>query len=895
MMAETVVPERDLAVLRSFARRIDQSDAGAHNNLGVLYFRRGLAQEAAQSFIRALELDAKMIVAQRNLEIVYRHTGVYDRRIAELRERLRQKPGEREARWDLARAYASVGQLDEAHEEFEALITADSHDLGALLQMGLVEQRRGHLDAAIDWLDRALECEPDSSVVEFHRGEVQYHRGMNQEALAALQRSVALNPDNAEAHHLLAFVLGDVGRHDEARQASKRAANLNPSLARAQTNLSLETAPESRASAPALAPSADAPAGAPSLAHSNLGRAFRQKGYYNEAVREYRLALERGEDRFLVRQGMAELHILRHDLPAALEVYDELVAEVPDRAKLWNERGVVLHQLGRGEEALASYRRSITADAGYALPHNNLGVALAAQGKLDEAVDGFRDALRRRGDLLQARLNLGLLLAQMRKFQLSLEAYRQALELAPDSCAAWNGIGLVLVELKRHADAKNAFARAVEADANNAAAHYNLSFTLSNLGDFEGALREVRRALELDPYYTAQKFLLSIELQADDPALSVIPDLSGERSFAESGETFVFDERLLDDIFKELKPSPAAAPKPKTGEDPFALARDYLSKGLFDRAIAEATRAMQRGADRTEGPVLLGAIYTRRGYHGEALERFREARAESPQHRAARAGEVRALLALERFTEARPLAEALLAVAPDDADTALQVAEARGGTGDLAGAVEVLRRAEERAPARADIRKLLGDVARKVGDTELARSAYQAALELDPGYVEVWLETGRLAELREDIREAERAYRAALERLPSFAEAAHALAALYANHERLSDALGLLIATLDRDPYDFEALVLLARVLLGLNRPSDAIAASERVIAFRPDHIAAHYQLGVALARERRYREAVRHWERCIALDPAGPLAAKARMHARTALDLVHIFAGEAS
>ena len=64
---------------------------------------------------------------------------------------------------------------------------------------------------------------------------------------------------------------------------------------------------------------------------------------------------------------------------------------------------------------------------------------------------------------------------------------------------------------------------------------------------------------------------------------------------------------------------------------------------------------------------------------------------------------------------------------------------------------------------------------------------------------------------------------------------------------------------------------------------------------FRPDHVAAHYCFGVALARERRYREAVQHWERCIALDPSGPHASQARMHARTALDLVHIFAGEAA
>ena len=38
-MPAPVLSERDLAVLRSFARRIDASDAGAHNNLCVLYYQ----------------------------------------------------------------------------------------------------------------------------------------------------------------------------------------------------------------------------------------------------------------------------------------------------------------------------------------------------------------------------------------------------------------------------------------------------------------------------------------------------------------------------------------------------------------------------------------------------------------------------------------------------------------------------------------------------------------------------------------------------------------------------------------------------------------------------------------------------------------------------------------
>jgi len=48
---------------------------------------------------------------------------------------------------------------------------------------------------------------------------------------------------------------------------------------------------------------------------------------------------------------------------------------------------------------------------------------------------------------------------------------------------------------------------------------------------------------------------------------------------------------------------------------------------------------------------------------------------------------------------------------------------------------------------------------------------------------------------------------------------------------------------------------------------------------------------GFTLARLHRYAEAVEAWEKVTRLDPGGPYAQRARMHARTALDLQHIFA----
>src|SRR3989338_2907839 len=156
--------------------------------------------------------------------------------------------------------------------------------------------RRRHTRWNCDWssdvcssdLSRALEQDPQSSVIHFYIGESCYNRGLNQEALEALTRATELNPDHADAHYLLAFVLGDLGRHEQARAASKRAIQLNPNFARAQTNLSLEKCLAAAVDRAEASPVPEvAPGGA--LAHYNLGLAFRQKGYYLEALREDRV------------------------------------------------------------------------------------------------------------------------------------------------------------------------------------------------------------------------------------------------------------------------------------------------------------------------------------------------------------------------------------------------------------------------------------------------------------------------------------------------------------------------------------------------------------------------------------------------------------------------------
>ena len=469
--------------------------------------------------------------------------------------------------------------------------------------------------------------------------------------MRSVRRSIELNPENPDALYLIGFILGDLGRSEEAAEANRRAVMLNPTLVRAQANLSLETYRHE------ATPSQQqrTPAGA----HITLGRALRQKGYFQEALREYEKAIEGAEANAEVLQAMLELYLLQRDTGAAIATADRFAREFSPTAKTWNGRGVALQLEGRHAEAEESYARALEIDSSYPFAHNNLGVLLWHKNDTKAAINAFRRALQSPAPPVEARLNLALGLFKRKHTELALEAYRQVLSTAPEHPVAWNGIGLILVELEKYADARNAFARAIQANPDFAEAHYNMSFTLSNLGDFAAALRETKRALALDPMYTPQKLELAIELPNEEIRLTVAPPITESAETVEHVEDFHFDPAIIEELFAE-KPVRRLTPAAQGAMAGFSLARDLITKGLYDRAQAEIARVLARGGDKILGLVLAGDGFAAQGLHGEALERYRSALQLEETNPYARQGIARSLLALGRPDEARPHAEALV-------------------------------------------------------------------------------------------------------------------------------------------------------------------------------------------------------------------------------------------
>jgi tetratricopeptide (TPR) repeat protein len=548
-LGERTVSARDAEILRSLARRVDPADPGAQNNLGFVYYRRGMFDEAIAAFSRALALDERMRVARRNLEIAFGEPGLLEQRVAELSARLAESPD----------------------------------DLGLLVECGIAEKTAGNLDSAERKFRRALLHDPDSSVLHFFLAEIFYNRGLGEEALRFLRRSIDLNPANPDAHYLAGFILGDLGRVEDAREANRRAVALNPSLTRAQANLSLENRQSAQAARQNESGGGQQPVAG--RAHLTLALALRLKGYHEEALRECRAALDAGEDPAAALEAIGSLHLMLSQPHQALDAYDRCLAVNADNNRAWNQRGIALYLMGRLNDAEESFRRCITGKDGSPAAWNNLGAILWDAGEVREATNAFRRAARGNRALVTARLNLALALFRQGHFQLSLDAYRSVTRDEPRNPAAWNGVARALLEFGQFAEARDACVKAIEIEPGFAWAHRNLSVAFSALGEPEAAAECDAHANRIDPRMVPQTMLL--EMDASE-ASSGLP----EGTFAA-----------------------AAVPD-------YTLAIDYISKGLYDRALGEIRRAMARGADEKEGMVLLGKCFAARGDYEVAEKEF---------------------------------------------------------------------------------------------------------------------------------------------------------------------------------------------------------------------------------------------------------------------------------
>jgi tetratricopeptide (TPR) repeat protein len=142
------------------------------------------------------------------------------------------------------------------------------------------------------------------------------------------------------------------------------------------------------------------------------------------------------------------------------------LAPPADQAETWFERASEWDgDPAQWEDAIIAYRRVVAIDPTYAAAWNNLGLLLHRMGRYDEAEGAYASALEQDPNCCEAAYNLGSLHEDRGAAENAILDYRRALELSPDYADAHFNLAGALARNGRDGEAIKHWQRYLELDS----------------------------------------------------------------------------------------------------------------------------------------------------------------------------------------------------------------------------------------------------------------------------------------------------------------------------------------------------------------------------------------------------------------------------------------------
>jgi Flp pilus assembly protein TadD len=171
---------------------------------------------------------------------------------------------------------------------------------------------------------------------------------------------------------------------------------------------------------------------------------WRQAGIYRNQETLWRDTLAKNPDCWMAH---INLGIYLHDrghAEEAIENYRQAIQLNPNNPEALNDLGNALAAQGRLDEAIENFRKAIQLNPNYADALDNLGVALADKSRFDEAIENYRKAIQVNSNRSETFFHLGMTLDQSGRTREAVAQYREALRLNPNLAGALNNLAWIL-------------------------------------------------------------------------------------------------------------------------------------------------------------------------------------------------------------------------------------------------------------------------------------------------------------------------------------------------------------------------------------------------------------------------------------------------------------------
>ena len=205
-------------------------------------------------------------------------------------------------------------------------------------------------------------------------------------------------------------------------------------------------------------------------------------------------------------------------LVEAQELYRRVLDTAPNHPDALHYAGVLAHQQGHSDRAVALIERSLALAPGRADCYNNLGIIFQSTGKLQPAIDAYQQAIAINPSHANAHSNLGVVLRATGKPLEAEAAYRTAIRLNPEHVDAYTNLGILLNALKRTEEAAECYCKVITLRPKHREARRLLALAHCVLGDIDEAVKIFEEWLDEEPADPIALHMLAACTGRDVPA-----------------------------------------------------------------------------------------------------------------------------------------------------------------------------------------------------------------------------------------------------------------------------------------------------------------------------------------------------------------------------------------
>lgn len=323
-------------------------------------------------------------------------------------------PDSLHARIALGQALIAASHFDEAERVYAHALRIDAASPLLLLAIGELKVVTHRAGEAVADFKRALAHRPAWAAAHLGLGNALARLGRHADALASYERAAELAPRSAEAHFAAGFALAQLMRNNEAEARYRRALFLRPDFAAAWLNLGVLLREQGRdlAAQSALERAVQL---RPQLisAWLNLALLERERGKMPEAEKHLHRALGLDPANREILMANCQLCAAQRDQAGAwawlrraqaLDAGPDAAAEA--QGEIHNMEGILLHQEGRFEEAIAAFAQA--EELGHRAAASNRGNSLLELNRADQALAAHRHAVNLDPQSSGSRYNLAL-------------------------------------------------------------------------------------------------------------------------------------------------------------------------------------------------------------------------------------------------------------------------------------------------------------------------------------------------------------------------------------------------------------------------------------------------------------------------------------------------------